>query len=780
MRPVHSLPSYGVSSSGVGPVGGQGQTGQAGQTGQVAVVAITSSHYDKRGLLSRDGEALLASLRSLAYLTLANTHVVSQLMLADGGVSLLVSLLEGLLVASKSPGSPGLSESQRGNSSNRIANLNPPFDFSADDRLTLASHALSAATNLVLRGRSKVRDALVEAGLVKVLVAFLEPVVAAVEELQRISTAQPALAAVSTPTESTSMDIDASLNTQQHSQSVDNSQFLIPSSVLATTSSTEPNTPAPIQPEQQQQQQPHPINALPTDPATSLPHAPSAAEPATAAAQPPPPQQQRQEVPILPGIRLPLPSSPETAHSLSKIVPHQHHILMAIKILHMVSKYPHLRHYMHIDNTRPLRPFVKELCGAAIAAADAEKPAALAVANSTSSSSLSVVDASSSSANGLGLGLDLLTNVLATTPTIVSNVVDVASASASATTTTTIPNTLATVDIDQIRRVNFDRFDSTVGTAATATSLAPQTTTPATSVMHRQLFSLSASINNTSKPVAPLPKIQPIITNIPMLVFAHEDPMELELLESLTTLPESFQTPLIASKNHLIQTTLHYAPKPSNTRSAFELLEVFTGPCSLIPEARNLAVGTLRNAYRRDPVPTPAEPPFVPLNQAMGPCMYLDADEFCSSGKIRKAGPFARSVVVGLGHLRRCANSRCGKWENGYKQFSKCTAAPPVGTVAPATIPTAAPVVAPGVMHTMPLIRDVQARIHFPTFTTTTGTAAPGNVADGEALLAPLGRRASSDAASAIVVTGGGHEFMEEGNGDAAAAGGPAGADEMY
>ncbi|KAJ3415802.1 hypothetical protein HDV05_004075 [Chytridiales sp. JEL 0842] len=88
---------------------------------------------------------------------------------------------------------------------------------------------------------------------------------------------------------------------------------------------------------------------------------------------------------------------------------------------------------------------------------------------------------------------------------------------------------------------------------------------------------------------------------------------------------------------------LEYMFDAFNPRSAFELIEFFTGSSSLIPEARMWAVMALRNAYRRDP---------------SSPVAF---------------GPDGEVISVSAGQLRRCAYSRCGKWEERFKQFSKCS-----------------------------------------------------------------------------------------------------------
>ncbi|KAJ3402352.1 hypothetical protein CcCBS67573_g03326 [Chytriomyces confervae] len=622
------------------------------------VAAISSTHYDKRGLLGRDTDAFALSLRSLAYLTHANTHLVAQLMLQDGGVGVLVHVLQQLLL--------GCDDSSSGPF---IQPISPPMPFhslDSDDRLSLATHAMSAAANLMLRGRSKVRDALVEAGLVNVLVRFLGPIVGAIEQLQLLpapvvaestvsvrafesaptiqDTANPSSNPISTSISSDSMEIDSA---------TPNVLASLDSISSVSSSSTEPNTPATIS--SGDQQTPVAMDSLSSNIGLSLPHAPSAAEPVQPVAliqavQPIQTQQQpqsrptQQELPMLPGVRLPLASSPETTTLLSKIIPHQHHILLSAKILHVVSKYPHLRHYMHIDSTRPLRASVRDLCAAAIAAADGLGADKTEPISACLSKDLLAGESKSASTNG-GIRLDGM-------------------------------------DLDQqqqIRmRVILDRFEGNpsipavtanpailadVFTAANSTSLFPAAVAP------------NATVSTTTS------TIQPVVTTIPLLAFEHESEQELLLLEELCQIPNTLPSQPSTTahqhqKTHLIQSALHFLPQPVNPRSAFDLLEVFTTPCALIPEARALAVATLRNAYRRDPVPTPSEPPHMPLNQAMGPCMYVDVDAFSRGGVVRgwKGGASAgRAVVVGLGHLRRCASSTCGKWENGYKQFSKCS-----------------------------------------------------------------------------------------------------------
>ncbi|KAJ3281579.1 hypothetical protein HDU79_010665 [Rhizoclosmatium sp. JEL0117] len=636
MRSIHTNPLHHGSG---GPLGHQQQQAgqQAGQQQQQqhaqATVAITSSFYDKRGLLTRDTDALGQSLRALAYLTLANTHVVAALMAADGGLSLLVAKTRDLLCVSDSDDGDDEAE--------------------ADDSRALASHALAAATNLVVRGRSKVRDALVEAGLVNVLVRFLGPIVAAIEDLQKlsqeagVSLSQTPQITTTTSTTTTTTTTSSAITTT----SIPTAEYLLAPTL--PLSSTEPNTPTASSSDQSQplpldHQPQHPQNAQRSIAPPQLPHAPPSAEqtplPVHPLLQEPNPHQQNlqpqlqapqttaatlptqsrtQDVGLLPGLRLPLPSSPLVNALLAKVIPYQQHIMMAIKILHMVSKYPHLRHYMHIDSIRPVRPRIVDLCGAARAAAEAEKAAASANV---------VEDKSDSMKSGLGISLDVPRQELSTLPPINA------------------------ADIDQLRRVNFDRFDSGI-------------TLPPLNIAN------SASSTNTQPdPVLyPLETINPTITTIPLLVFENEDPMEIDLLEQITALPTHLPKPSNpAQPPHLIQSTLHYSQAPTNPRSAFELLEVFTSPCSLLPEARTLSVATLRNAYRRDPVPTPSEPPFTPLTQAMGPCMYINPDTPTPT-TVAPATSGKRSLVVGLGHLRRCANSRCGAWEQGYKQFSKCS-----------------------------------------------------------------------------------------------------------
>ncbi|KAI8831333.1 hypothetical protein BJ741DRAFT_321981 [Chytriomyces cf. hyalinus JEL632] len=583
------------------------------------VAAISSTHYDKRGLLGRDTDAFALSLRSLAYLTHANTHLVAQLMLQDGGICVLVHVLQQLLL--------GCDDSSSGPF---IQPISPPMPFhslDSDDRISLATHAMSAAANLMLRGRSKVRDALVEAGLVNVLVRFLAPIVGAIEQLQvlpaplvaestvsvRVSesaptiqeTANPSSNPISTAISSDSMEIDSA---------TPNVLASLDSISSVSSSSTEPNTPATIS--SGDQQTPVAMDSLSSNIGLSLPHAPSAAEPVQPVAliqsmQPIQTQQQpqsrptQQELPMLPGVRLPLASSPETTTLLNKIIPHQHHILMATKILHVVSKYPHLRHYMHIDSTRPLRASVRDLCAAAIAAAD-----------------------------GLGADKTEPSNVC------LNEDLGLAGESKNASTNGGIRAGLDGMDLDQqqqIRmRVNLDRFEGNPAIPAVTANpavLADVFTAANSTILFPAAVAPASTTTST---------IQPVVTTIPILAFEHESEQELLLLEQLCQIPTTLPSPPSTTihqhqKTHLIQSAIHFLPQPVNPRSAFDLLEVFTTPCALIPEARALAVATLRNAYRRDPVPTPSEPPHTPLNQAMGPCIT------------------------------------CGKWENGYKQFSKCS-----------------------------------------------------------------------------------------------------------
>ncbi|KAJ3097467.1 hypothetical protein HK100_005348 [Physocladia obscura] len=351
------------------------------------------------------------------------------------------------------------------------------------------------------------------------------------------------------------------------------------------------------------------------------------------------------EIPYLPNVRLPIIQTPESTKLFNSIVANQHNILVACKILHVVSKYPHLRHYMHVDSVRPVRPRLVDLCGAAVAAAAATPP---------------VIPPQTV----LPLEINLPTGVAAA----------------------------AELGINNNNNSNFDRFESPIPPLPTIV--------PATNLLQQPPS--EQNNNNNQKQYEEPQIVAPIITTIPMLVFDNEPESEITLLESLASIPPDLKfaipnippptqlptTSISATtpvRQHLIQTKLHFVQAPTNSRSAFELMEVFSSPCSLIPEARSLAVATLRNAYRRDPVPTPSDAPHYAMNQAMGPCLYIDADAFVKSGRhviqqpttwtCSKASSSSTSggIVVGLGHLRRCANSRCGKWEEGYKQFSKCS-----------------------------------------------------------------------------------------------------------
>ncbi|KAJ1565774.1 hypothetical protein HK405_011637, partial [Cladochytrium tenue] len=97
-----------------------------------------------------------------------------------------------------------------------------------------------------------------------------------------------------------------------------------------------------------------------------------------------------------------------------------------------------------------------------------------------------------------------------------------------------------------------------------------------------------------------------------------------------------------------------FMQEPLNSRSAFELVEEFTAPSVYLSEARMLAVVTLRNAYRRDPTTA-----------------VLNLPDFGPSSTEDGAGHGV--LAVSPGQLRRCAYARCGKWEEKYKQFSKCS-----------------------------------------------------------------------------------------------------------
>ncbi|KAJ3328618.1 hypothetical protein HDU76_009632 [Blyttiomyces sp. JEL0837] len=94
-------------------------------------------------------------------------------------------------------------------------------------------------------------------------------------------------------------------------------------------------------------------------------------------------------------------------------------------------------------------------------------------------------------------------------------------------------------------------------------------------------------------------------------------------------------------------------PTPRNRRSAFELLEKFTSPSSFFAEVRMFAVVALRNAYRRDPA------------QANLPVVNVSGGGSGSNSVIRNHHHHhhhqhhceGESVFVSPGQLRRCAYS---------------------------------------------------------------------------------------------------------------------------
>ncbi|KAJ3121712.1 hypothetical protein HK100_012268 [Physocladia obscura] len=665
MRPTHvtwqqqtaAAPGGAAGLQGMQGMGNnQGAAGAPGALGASAVVAITHAHYDKRGLVTRDVHALGQSLRALAYLTLASTHQVGALMLGDGGLSLLVSVLRRLLVPPARPSARGAEPGRHeaAGDGDGDGERDADRDAERDGHDEAAQAALAAAANLMLRARSRVRDALVEAGLVDVLVRFLEPLVAHIE----------ALAALPSP------PAPPPPNTNGNASSQDSMDLDQPLPLAIAPQNTDPTSP----PNTANNTNDTLVQSLPP---ASLPHAPSAAEPVSATQQAIATQvsitnalvaaanTQTQlshalphnhhthssplsELPYLPNVRLPIIQTPESTKLFNNVVANQHNILLACKILHVVSKYPHLRHYMHVDSVRPVRPRLVDLCGAAVAAAAATPP---------------VIPPQPA------LPLDIHAPTGAT----------------------------AGLGINNNNNSNLDRFES---------SIPPLPIIALASVANPlQQLPSEQNNNNNQKQHEESQIVAPIITTIPMLVFDNEPESEISLLESLTTIPPDLKfaipnippptqlptTPAATPpvRQHLIQTKLHFVQAPTNSRSAFELMEVFSSPCSLIPEARSLGVATLRNAYRRDPVPTPSDAPHYAMNQAMGPCLYIDADAFVKSGgrviqrpttwTCSKASPLGSisstggGIVVGLGHLRRCANSRCGKWEEGYKQFSKCS-----------------------------------------------------------------------------------------------------------
>ncbi|KAJ3204567.1 hypothetical protein HDU82_005762 [Entophlyctis luteolus] len=727
---------------------------------------------------------------------MASTVQVSQLMLNDGGLALLVQLADCLLSPSQHddhppetpvPDCPSLTpdhgayadaddcedldvidsedpppqkqqqqqQQQQGQDTGRDRVLSLRRDILSidpDERHALASHALSAITNLMVRGRSRVRDALVEAGIVDVLVRFLEQLVTDMEtlsamqhqqqqqqmeiqQLQRQQCSSSSESSLSLGTSNMDLDVIAPNSSDILSSTATADFATIPVSVLDSVTNNRPQHQQLHQEEQPRQPE---ISSM-----ISIPHAPTAAEPLqnpnhSAIAQAPAPSlHAHTEIPLLPGIRIRPAQTPAAAVLLNKIVAQQHNLLMCCKILHVVSKYPHLRHYMHIDLVRPVRPSVSDLCGAAIVAA--------AAANS-----------SEASANaGLGISAPIPMAASSSTPP----------------------------DSDSIRR-NFDRFESSL---FNATGVIP---TQSAATFNQGENSSMSNQARTSQ------QISPVITTVPILVFDNEPESEIRLLESLAKLPQTIPSlpPVPAQsgagmsapqpRNHLIQTTLHYLPAPKNPRSAFELLEVFTTACSLVPEARTLTVATLRNAYRRDPVPIPAEGPHAPMGQAMGPCVYVDAEAYVKSSPSSRViqgwrnGYTGPGVVVGLDcvtyefHSKGCQRKAWVLHKNWCLKYTGDTTVTPAATAVPATqsstgsfAVTGDPVVtAAAIDFAAPAPATIED-------TTVLGTARQADATVAFQALGAMRRRASSSVGAGMVVAGGVHvgerteAFMDETDG---------------
>ncbi|KAI8815086.1 hypothetical protein BJ742DRAFT_670566 [Cladochytrium replicatum] len=116
---------------------------------QQAAIIITPNQYDKRALTCADPLALTNSLVNLSYMTSISTLRIAYVLATDGGLELIVRILRRLRVA------PDDSLSR--------------FAYSA---------ALTCLSNVAVRGNQRLRKRLVEAGVIPVIIDLLLKVVA--------------------------------------------------------------------------------------------------------------------------------------------------------------------------------------------------------------------------------------------------------------------------------------------------------------------------------------------------------------------------------------------------------------------------------------------------------------------------------------------------------------------------------------------------------------------------------------------------------------------------
>ncbi|KAI9364431.1 hypothetical protein DFJ73DRAFT_809381 [Zopfochytrium polystomum] len=562
-------------------------TASASQTHPTVVITQTS--YDRRALTCTDPNALSISLQNLNYLTSVNTIAIASIMAADGGLSLLVAILrrvgrrlngvredlDPFLVGDKSNVSagrvttgvvdPARSKDQilsiaSSNSADR--QLDSPASAARKTKAEsldrfIYSTALSCLTNIATRGRQKMKEALVECGIVPVLVELLDHIVSTMEMVQALQansttdvareTAQsaPAISGLlrSTVAGGANHSLDLFHTPLDPSTNATiGSPVPGPNQVASTSPSAELNS--------NETRNAEVSLAIPL-----IQAAPFFGAPALSALQTPsenlqPPAMRSstaQEIPFLPSIRqIPQTFLEETL--ISSVLHRGMDILLAIKIIANLSKYPSIRPHLHADCLRPRRPTLEAMILAASAA-----------------------------------------NEVSRKPT----------------------SQLGSHGLEE---------------SATATIL----TTHDSSLSHS---------NNRGFEAQPLSVSQSVLADMGISFLCDSDE---EIEEILSAAGVGASGPI-------------FMQTPLNPRSAFELVEAFTSPSSYLSEARMWAVLALRSAYRRDPATAVLS---IPKPISLG--YAVDTSE-----------PIM--VVVSPGQLRRCAYGRCGKWEERYKQFSKCS-----------------------------------------------------------------------------------------------------------
>ncbi|KAJ3114376.1 hypothetical protein HDU96_002181, partial [Phlyctochytrium bullatum] len=186
-------------------------------------ITISQLHYDKRALSTTDPTALAASLQNLSYLTHVQGHAMAPVLAADGALCILIDLVRsvGRRLRALPPVHPR---------TGCILNVIDPTDDDAEDgvadprcrgwhtvtteqealermrrranpadldRLT-HTYALTILNNLANKGSRLVKERMVDAGLVPVLIEFLEDVVGIIETVRRLQARASSSAAAST------------------------------------------------------------------------------------------------------------------------------------------------------------------------------------------------------------------------------------------------------------------------------------------------------------------------------------------------------------------------------------------------------------------------------------------------------------------------------------------------------------------------------------------------------------------------------------------------------